>query len=501
MSEQTVRRDLEGELVRRRQGTQTSYVKRLPLDVAWHVDNPQDLLLLDALVKRIEQDLQGNTLSIHYKEAIQPLGMAQLRGMLNPSGPLAVWRFARFMSDLCTWLSACHHAGIPQLLIHPGRIGLLEREFVLFPTLARVLPPLSNWLFESDGRWLRFTAPEVLRTRGSVRELLQHGDVYSLGQTVQLLAVSASEADSLIDPFEAADSFVETPDRADQPPWPPGLEVLHSLVNRMTALLPQDRPSLAEVTREIHFLTLDLDPKKQVTEAIADKRLADARALLADLQNSQVHPVFDFPAVEFYMLHAKVAQAESPPDYAGAIDKLDKAQRHEPQNAFIALQTARTYKQFKTHSQHLLLADNAFAKAALLSGWHADVIDEWLSVLEQLPPEKLIDRTNLIPQEKRTAPLITQRAAAFLKRDRSADAWNETASFFERFEFNEQVFGIAQTAAEAFSPLELIAWRYSRPGADRLDALLAIVWARNGAADQAALYFARALGSPARNKE
>lgn len=497
MSEQIVRRDLEGELVRVKKGASANYVKRLPLDVAWHVDDPQDLLLLNALIKRVEQDMKGNTLAIHYVEAIQPLGMAQLRAMLNPSGPLAAWRFARFMSDLSKWLNACHQAGISQLLIHPGRLGLLERDFVLLPTLAGVLPLLSNWLSESEGKWLHFIAPEVLRTRGTVRDLLPKGDIYALGQTVRLLALSAGEASSLAEPIEAAESLVETLNQADQPPWPPSLETIRPLVGRMTALLPEDRPPLTEIMRELHCLIQTVDPQKQISEAISDKRLKDAKVLLGDTQTTQGYPVFYFSPVEIHMLYAKVALAESPPDYVGVIDRLDKAQRHEPQNAFVALQTARTYGQFQTHPQHLLLADNAFAQAAALSGWRADVIDEWLSVLGQLPPDKLVDRTSVIPQEKRTASAITQRAAAFLRLDRSVEAWDETADYFERFDFDAQVFQIAQTAAEAIPPLELIAWRHRRPGVDRLDALLAIVWARSGGTEQTALYLARALGSQA----
>ena len=491
--EQTVYQDLEGELVKLVRGQDTLYAKRLSLETAWHVGDPGDLQTLE-WVQTVEQDFSQRTMLIYYHPLAIPRNSQQVRQMLRLEGPLAAWRFARLATDICHVLESCQELGIPQILIIPERIGTFGSQFILLPTLAGVLPPFSIWFSQPKARLMPYLAPEILRTRAVQADLFSCGTVYSLGQML-LTLITDSSMDSMNDDYyRLAEAFVETGSLNRSREWPQELNTFRSLIEKMCAFFPGERPDLTEVTQEFHTLLRKHDYKKIINDAIAEKRIGDAKNYVKDLQESQVYPVYICSQAEIYKFNAKIALAEPSPDYQRTIDQLSKAISFEPQNALLHLEVARVYKQFTAHSQYLILAESAYAMATELSGWQPELLEEWLVVLRQLPAKKWIAQTMRIPWDKRTESIFMLRATGLLELKQYGKAWDECADYFERFMFNHAVYEIAQKAAENISPLDLITWKHQRPGAEKLYASLAIVWERNGNMELASECFARALG-------
>jgi tetratricopeptide (TPR) repeat protein len=265
------------------------------------------------------------------------------------------------------------------------------------------------------------------------------------------------------------------------------------LIEKMCEFFPEDRPTLSSISQEFHTLLRKYDYQKVIADAIAEKRLNDARTIIKDLQESQHNPVFFCPPSEIYRFSANVALSETNPDYQRAIDQLGKALSFEPHNLAIHLQLARAYKQFTSHPQYLLLSETSYSKAAALSSWQPELVLEWLSVLEQLPAHKRIEQTVQIPWELRSPLVFTLRINGFLELQHYDKAWNECVAFFENFRFDQQIYDSAQKVAENIPPLELVKWKHQHQGAEKLFALLSIIWARNGNMELATQCFARAI--------
>ncbi len=493
-TEKVVRRDLEGDLLQEADASGAHYAKRLSLDVAWHTNAPKDLAdWLDALVNRIEQDWPRRLLTIHYNPFLKPVTGAQLHAMLRPSEPLAAWRLAQVAADLCHWLEQFHAAGFPQLVVHPGRIGQMDGQFALFPTLAGILPPLSKLLPQPAGIWLFFIAPEVLRTRGSDPELLPKGDVYALGRTLQVL-INPDWTECLpVDPYIAAEQIVESPDLEPPFVWPDGFDEIAKAVDKMCAALPEDRPAATDLVTTFHALARQLEPERMVQSLIEKRKLAEAEAHLKALEASQDEGIFAFPKAKIHILRAKVAMAHAVPQYVLAIDQLAKAKGFEPRSAEAYRQIGRVYREFKEHPQHLKLADLNYRHAARLSGWRTDIVEEWVDVLQQGDPKLLLERTDLIPWDRRPAVVFARRAAGHMDTDNVEAAWHECVDYFSQFGFNQTVFETAQQAAAYLPAAELLIWMRDRQNIEKLPAVQAIVWARNGQHEKAAMYLAHAL--------
>ena len=188
MDRTKIRPDLEGELWYLADGVVGRVAKRLSMGVAWHVVDPEDLTNVDeAVVESVVVDTAEQVFYLHYRPTVEALDWSTVRQVLQLKSPLAAWRAARLMRDLCASLKTLHDGEIPQLVVHPERLGQAEGRFVILPTLPRVLPPLPETCSPDALVWLSCVAPEVLRTRGIVKELLFAGDIYALGRMLHLL--------------------------------------------------------------------------------------------------------------------------------------------------------------------------------------------------------------------------------------------------------------------------------------------------------------------------
>lgn len=492
--EQLVRSDLEGDLLTvSREQQPPGYVKRLRLDTAWHVSDFRDLQGVDSIVATVSEFFERNCLLIEYQTQVIPLDEARLRALLAITQPLAAWRFGRLAADLSRSLAACHAAGVPQLLVHPERVAVLERRFALLPTFAGVLPPLSDWLAGPGESWLAFIAPEVLRTRGITQQILQKGDVYALGRLLARLVAPAAESIQG-NAFALAEALVEQPALAFIPAGgPEELTVYHPLIARMCAFDPDERPTAREAAQELQFLAQQADPATQVSEQIDAHRLPVARAMLGQLQTDQDQPGLYYPQAETYLLCARAALAENPPSYSKAIEYYSKALQFEPRRSEIHMQLARAYLQHSDHPQHRQFAHRSYDLAVKSSGWRSDLLDEWMRVLRIDPPDRLLKLTEDIPWERRTAEVFIGRAVSYEALGDPISAWSECVIFFQRSGYEPRVYAVAEATAQQLDPLWLINWLYTAPGAEKLHPAAAIVWMRNGNTLHAAQHLALAL--------
>jgi hypothetical protein len=489
-----IQRDLEGDLLEVAEEGAIHYAKRLSLGTVWHSYVPTDLAEgMKALVSRVEQDWPNRLLLIHYQPRLRPLSAPKLRSLLPPGGPLTQWRLARLAADLCDCLGRLHTAGFPQLVVHPGRLALLDGGFALLPTLAGVLPPLSDLLPRDPEAWLPFLAPEVLRTRGKGSGLLAQGDVYALGRTLMALADPDWTQRLAADPHAAAERIVESPSAEPPFPWPDGFETIAGVVGRMCALRPEARPSAGELAATFHSLERRYDPQRAVQGLIDGRRLDDARSYLAALEAARDEAAFAFPQVMIHRLRAEIALAEPIPQYAAAVAELGRAKEYEPRNAEIYRRLGRVYLDFKEGPQRLQLADESYGHAARLSVWREEVIEEWLEALRQGPAENLLERTAQVPWERRSRALVAQRAASLLVTGDAQGAWSECVDHAAQFGFDPWVYEIAQQAAASLDPAALMVWMAHCHDLERMPALQSIVWARLGQPAQAAAWLAQAL--------
>jgi hypothetical protein len=490
----TIARDLDGELIEVSDREGTHIGKWLSLDVAWHTNAPEDLAYwLKGLVTEVEEDWSERALLIHYVPFLKPLSRSQLQALVRPKSPLAGWRLAQLAADLCNWLERCHTADFPQAVVHPRRVGLLDGRFVLLPTLAGILPPLSELLTDGAALWLPFIAPEVLRTRGKNPALLPAGDVYALGNLLQAIALPDRVEGLPNDPYKAAEKVVEEGVTARLTDWPAELGKIGAVAETMMSLDPAMRPTATDAAATFRALVGQLDPERVIRTLINERALAKAEAHLETLDASQTEGVFAFPPAKRHLLRADLALAQSAPDFTQAIDQLKKAESFEPRNPLIHQRIGRTYRDYADHAQHLLLADHAYQRAAVLSEWRTDVIEEWIEVLQQRGSRQLLDRTQSIPWEKRPAVVFARRAAALLQQENHHGAWHECVDYFSQFGFNQSVYETAKLAASHIPPSELLMWMVERQNIDKLPAVQAIVWERNDEPDKAALYYAYAV--------
>jgi hypothetical protein len=492
---QVVNKDLEGELVEIIEGQGKHYGKRLSLSVAWHIENPEILDAdLDGLVSHVEQNWEERTLIIHYHPFVKPLQQEKLQALLSVEQPLAEWRLAQLAANLCQRLEELHAIGVPQLLIHPDRIGLMDREFVILPSFASILSPFSQLLSRPE-TWARlpYLAPEIIRTRGNRIDLLAKGDIYALGKTLQALVIPSSVDIKDVDPYDFLEQLIESPSTLPELVWPPGFTKVANLVKQMCALPLENRPEIGYLVSAFRALVKESDAEVTISQLIKVKQLTKAKQYLSILQDSYKDGMFSIPMSKIHMLWADVALAYKPPQFMQAIDKLKRAASFEPKSAIIHQRIARTYRLHEQHSQHLKLADLSYREALRLSDWQASLVEEWLEVLQQVSPESLLDHTEQIPWDKRTATVFQQRAASFLKIGKPDRSWYECIDYFVKFNFNQSVYEIAQHAAASLSLTDLILWKQNRHDIDRIPAALSIIWARSGNLEKAANYYALAL--------
>lgn len=481
--------DLDGDLVRL---AGAGHAKRLAPGVAWHAEWPEALAEgLDALVARVELPSGTGRLVITYHPHVKPLPATDLLRLLRPAEPLAAWRLAHLAVELSDWLSRCHDAGFPQMVVHPGRLGLLDGRFVLLPTLSVVLPRFPDLVNARAAGWLSYVAPEVLRTRAIKVDLLPAGDVYALGRLLHRLA-AGDVAYSAVFSLDDVERIVERP--APLPPLPPEYSEIAPLLADMCAILPERRPPAADLSMAFRELVRKSDPAEQLQSLITARKIPQAQTLLTSLERSLDEGLFPLPAANLHTLRADAALAQTPPDNQAAIDQLERAKQHEPKNPNIFQRIGRVYTGFTGHPQHLVLAGLAYQRAAELSAWRADIVDEWMETLRLAPPADVLAQTARIPWNRRQPTVYARRTAAHLAAGDAWSAWIEAVEYFSHFGFDAGMFTLAQQAGQATGPVRLIHWMNERRDIDSLPAVQAIVWQLNGRQEKAAAYYAAALG-------
>jgi hypothetical protein len=484
VNKQIISYDLEGNLLQINEHP-PQYGKELSLETAWHIDRPDDIQYLqEEFIQSTDLHFKEKRVVIYYKPSIAPLDLKQLRSLLLPDTPFYNWRLIKLAIDLCNSLKDLHNAGLPQLVVHPGRIGKQDDRFIILPTLAGVMPPFEELKNRGDTGWLHFIAPEVLRTRGNDVSWLPKGDIYSLGRTFQALVSSDWDPPVIDDPLFFIEGVVEafTFDFPDE--WPSGFLPLRSVVNEMCAFFPDDRPTLDEVSSRFKETLKQYDPGSLILQLINEKQLSRASSYLKALRKGGSSGLFAFPRQKIYELNAKFHLAQSPPDYGKAIGQFQNVLSLEPENVNIHLQIAETYFKFQSHPQHLPLCADAYERAGKLTDWQEDILNRLLEVLVQLnDPGTVLRITARIPWDKRPPAVFFLRAQSCIALEQYMGCWHEVSRFFETYGFDTRMYDLAQKAASFIEPLELLRWKYQvehKENTPGIKISLSIVWARNG---------------------
>lgn len=483
MSKGIVRLDVEGTLVQFASVPPLHYGKQLPVATAWQVFEVRDLEnVVGTPVQAVRTDAAESCHEIHYHPALTPLHLAAVRELLSLDGPLALWRVTKLALDLCDGLAALHDEGIPQFVMHPERIGQWGGKFALVPTLAGVLPALDDAPPNEVSGWLHFVAPEVLRTRGLNKDLLFAGDVYALGRTLEALCLPHWEAATNADWFVLAAQRVEANEPQPLGELATHLSELRPLLARMTALLPDARPSLAVAQAELAALNRQCAPVERFQTLLSAKRMDEIEACLRDLAAMDKLGVFGSWARTVRLLTADLALAQTPPDCQRAINELYTTNNtRDFYELDVQQRLAKAYALHTDQSDHLLRSSEAYARAASLSHWAAHVLEEWVPVLWQLnQPDLALDVTQDIPVERRTRGIIALRSQCWEQKSAFLDAWYEVTTGFVRLPFDAALYELARRIARRNEPLALIRWLTPHRNKPAFAAAESLVWEVNG---------------------
>jgi hypothetical protein len=442
--------DIDGEWIRI-ETAPAHYCKRLSTETAWHVYDPTTLReVASKLVTNVDLQLSSNELIVHYSSCLDPCGLEELRGLLNPGGPLSVWRAATVARNLTHCLSGLHELDLPQMLIHPGRIGRVADALVLVPTLPGALPPLAVVLPGNTAGWIHYIAPEILRTRALDRELLFRGDIYSLGRTLAALCVTFP-AEVPSDPFALALQRVETAPESVLGELPPALRDLQRLIGRMCAVLPEQRPELAEIITELDSI-IEVHAPEQIS-------IQTAPGFLEDFRDAVAANIFHVTDRRRHIVIADAVMRQQPPDCGRAVLELEEAESANAYEPDVQLRLGRVYAVFTNVASNLVRSAEAYERAARLSGWEPSMIAEWLSVLSEIRDDaKLLALTKRVPSAKRPAKLVERRVVAHQNAGNFLQAWYEVADYLAQPEAEPGLKETALAVARQTSPEALGSW-------------------------------------------
>lgn len=502
---QIIGHDLEGNLIQYNVQP-PQYGKELSLETAWHIDRPEDIEhLLEESIQSVKLYFKEKRLLIYYKPSVEPLNLKQLHSLLLLGTSFSNWRFAKLANDLCENLKDLHTAELPQLVIHPGRIGKQNNRFIILPTLAGIMPPFEELKNLENTGWLHYIAPEVLRTRGNEVSRLHKGDIYSLGRTLQALVSVGWEPPDIDDPLAFIESVVESFKCEFPHEWLPDFLPFKPVINEMCSFYPEDRPYLDQLSVKFKEILNQYKPESSILQLINEKQLEPASLYLKALREGGSSGLFSSPRQKFYELSAKFHLAQSPPDYAKAIGQFQNVLTLEPNNVSIHLQIAQTYLNFRSHPQHLLLSAASYEKAAILTDWQEDVMTHLLEVLSRLnQPEIILRVTARIPWDRRPPASFFLRAESCIALEKYFACWNETAHYFEKYGFDVNMYGLAQKAASFIEPLELLRWKHQVKHKEDIPGVkisFSIVWERNGNMGMAKQCLEEGIGNKSNREE
>jgi hypothetical protein len=502
---QIISHDFEGNLIQFNVQP-PQYGKELSLETAWHIDRPEDMAYsVEESIQSVKLYFKEKRLLIYYKPSVEPLNLKQLHSLLLPGTSFSDWRFAKLAIDLCESLKDLHTAEMPQLVIHPGRIGKQDNRFIILPTLACIMPPFEELKNREDTGWLHYIAPEVLRTRGNEVNRLPKSDIYSLGRTLQAFVSANWEPPVIDDPLAFIESVVESFKCEFPPEWLPDFLPFKPVISEMCALFPEDRPSLDQLSVKFKEILNQYEPESSILRLINEKQLEPASSYLKVLREGGSSGLFACPRQKFYELSAKFHLAQSPPDYAKAIGQFQNVLTLEPDNVGIHLQIAQTYLNFRSHPQHLLLSAASYEKAAILTDWQEDIMTHLLEVLSRLNhPEMILRVTARIPWDRRPPASFFLRAESCIALEEYFASWNETANYFKKYGFDIKIYGLAQKAASFIEPLELLRWKHQVKHTEDIPGVkisFSIVWERNGNMEMAKQCMEEGIGKKSNREE
>ncbi len=470
-----VRRDVEGDLVVIDDGR--IHAKALSQEVAWHLDDPEELAdLLEDRVEAVQLDTDAGVTYIRYPSGTEPLDLERLRALIDAAAPMAAWRLARLGRQLAASLGELHGAGVPQMLLHPERVAIVDGVVGILPTLASVLPPLPDLPPNEVAGWLHYVAPEVIRTRAVDPAIGPAADVFSLGRLLHALAVGGFVPALSTDPLTLAEELVE----GDRPPslgdWPDGFGALEALVHTMVEALPEDRPTLEEVVSALGAIAEVESPAARVRALVDAGDVDGARRALDELE--ELPEGSRPPGGALHRLRAELALVESPPDLHGAVVHLKKALQVAPDDLDARRLLGLTYARDEGRVQHLELAAEELGPVAGQTGADEDV-EAWLDVISRIPDPEI--RLRLAPRD-----LIGDRRFARIRLRAHLDAgdplsgWGDAVLALEVNGPDDDLLALAREIAGQRDPLELMTWKYANKERRGIDAALAIVWERNG---------------------
>jgi len=244
----------------------------------------------------------------------------------------------------------------------------------------------------------------------------------------------------------------------------------------MCSLLPADRPSLEESVVELQSMAQQQSPKQVLTD--------DAQRCLGDFRQAHDERVFGVTEKDLHLMSADVFMMQDPPECGRAIIELDAAEGSK-YVADIQRRMARVYLQFTSHPDHVARSVEAYMRAAGLSDWAPDVLEEAMTALEASPdPSAALESTNIIPVKKRPRSILCLRARILYEMGNLMQAWKDVSQAMAGMPFDSSLYGLAEKIAEKIArdrdARDLMRWMHRLEDKSGCEAAMALVWSVNG---------------------
>lgn len=496
--------DLDGSWQSHSENNVLRWCKHLPGDVVRHV--PLDLVddLLGAakpLVESIDFTSENSEYVIRYRLALRRMSWQALLD-LCPEGSAQDWQIATIGLQLARSLQVLHEAELPQVVVHPGRVGLMDGRLVLIPTAASTLLPFSRLASPSFRQITDFLAPEVLRTRAFVIEMLYSADVYSLGRLLTHLLARTPippTGDLALRGFE---ELVEGMAAAQTQALPKESRV-GSLLARMCAAEPEQRPGLLEVIRELGLLAIEQSPQRTVERFNAQvwlernplsiEQFSAAEAARDTLQKARSEGLLVVSEHQVKLLDIDLMLLRQPPEAGRAIPALEQLRLSGEIMAEIPLRLGRAYWVFTGAVDHRERSMEEYAIAAAFVGWSGHVVEEWVRVLSDTSdPALCLRSTNLVPFDHRPLSMVKHRLRWWIESGQVTGAWHEVAVVLAQIPFDVELFDAARQVARVMPKSALMDWMGEHRQGVGLAAPRALVWEILGNQEQATRLLAEA---------
>ena len=480
---------IEGNLIEPRPGA-PGWRRQISADVAWEIDSLEDLENLPS-IKRVETDLDHGFFTLHYAPDCIPPGLQRLRGWLRAGQPFGLWRLASLAADLCDALAQIHGEGIPQLVVHPGRIARQDKAFTLLPMLATRLPQLHEFLVGARPEWVRFMAPEVLRSR-AIGVCLRAGGVFALGKVLGFLADPASPSPEET-AYAIAERIVESVDSTAAGAVLQGLEGFHRLTARMCARAPANRLDLIEAAGAFRALAQGADPALVLAGLAPLPARETAAAIAADLEQTEADGVFHLDSAHAILARVDALLTSQPPEPEKALAELRAAGGCTNLNPAAALREARAHALAGADPEHLQQASCAFGRVCSIMEPPALIEQEWCAILDRMTTrEAIVEGTEELHPARAPIQIVCRRVEALLALQEGPLAWSAVTSVLPFRRFDQTLMNLARRAAKDLSNDFITHWITQCRTIPGMAAGVAVAWERLGNIAQAAPYLAAA---------